>query len=51
MSAQNQGISAGNFFVHLTDNNGNITDTVEIKVNKNESINSIIEKIIIQGSV
>ena len=45
MSAQNQGISAGNFFVHLTDNNGNITDTVEINVLKNESINSIIEKI------
>lgn len=45
MSAQNQGISSGNFFVHLTDNNGNITYTVEIKVNKNESINSIIEKI------
>lgn len=45
MSAQNQGISAGNFFVHLTDANGNITDTVEINVLKNESINSIMEKI------
>ncbi|MBS4759068.1 MAG: hypothetical protein KHX03_00005, partial [Clostridium sp.] len=44
-SAQNQGISEGNFFVHLTDINGNITNTVEINVSKNESISSIIDKI------
>ena len=44
-SAQNAGISAGDFFVHLTDINGNITDTVKIEVSKNESIASIIDKI------
>ncbi len=44
-SAQNSGISAGDFFVHLTDTNGNITDTVKITIGKNEKIDSIIEKI------
>ena len=44
-SAQNSGISAGDFFVHLTDTNGNITDTVKITIGKNEKIDSIKEKI------
>ena len=44
-SAQNAGISAGDFFIHLTDLNGNITDTVKINVSENESISSIIDKI------
>ena len=44
-SAQNAGISAGDFYVHLTDMNGNITDTAKITIGKNENIASIIEKI------
>ena len=44
-SAQNAGISAGDFYVHLTDMNGNITNTVKITISKNENITSIIEKI------
>ena len=44
-SAQNAGISAGDFYVHLTDMNGNITDTAKITIGKNEDIASIIEKI------
>lgn len=44
-SAQNQGFSAGNFFVHLTDINGNITNTATINIAENESIASIMDKI------
>lgn len=44
-SAQNQGFSAGNFYVHLTDLDGNITDTAVINISENESIASIMDKI------
>ena len=35
----------GNFYVHLTDSDGNITDTAEIEINSSDSIQNIIEKI------
>ncbi len=44
-TAENLGISAGDFYIHLTDADGNITDTAKIDISENEDIASIIGKI------
>ena len=44
-SAISSGFSAGNFYISLTDKDGNITKTTQINVLENDTIDNIINKI------